>query len=387
MNVATLGEVTDLITDGTHASPLRTPTGVPVLSAQNVKGGRLLTQTNRFTSEAELSAFEKRVTPQKGDVLLTIVGTIGRAAILDERPSAVFQRSVAVIRPSATRLDGRYLLHVTQSRDFQEQMRRSTNQSSQAGIYLAKLRALTLPLPPLDQQRRIAAILDQADALRAKRRQCLAHLDSLTRSIASEALSPVLAESSDAVLGDIADVLTGFAFPSARFVAEGVRLCRGANVLPGRLDWSDLRCWSSDEVRGLDRFALSEGDIVLALDRPWITEGQKMARVSKVDLPSLLVQRVARIRASSEEFQGLIWAALSSPSFQRHCRPTETTIPHISPVELRNYPIHVPSPPALSRLHATTSALETQRSAATRELAEMEELFASLQSRAFKGEL
>lgn len=320
---------------------------------------------------------------QQDDTLVCVVGAT--AGKVNQGADCAIGRSVAAVRPWPQSIDSSFLyrfLSTTVSR-----LRAGSQGAAQGVITREMICNLELDLPSLDEQRRIAVILDRADALRAKRREVLARLDSLGTSIASEALSTGLPGSSDAVLGDIADVITGFAFPSAKFVGEGIRLCRGANVLPGRIDWSDLRCWPSEERGGLDRFALSEGDIVLALDRPWIAEGQKMARVSKGDLPSLLVQRVARIRASSEELQGLIWASLSSPSFQRHCRPTETTIPHISPVELRNYPIFVPSPPTLSRLHATTSALETQRSAATRQLAEMQELFASLESRAFRGEL
>ncbi len=180
---ATLAEVTSLITDGTHASPVRTEVGIPVLSAQNVKGGRLLMGTSRFTSAEELAAFEKRVRPQAGDLLLTIVGTIGRVALLEESPSAVFQRSVAILRPREDKIDARYLLHATQSPSFVEQLRRATNQSSQAGVYLGKLGALTVPLPPLSEQRRIAGTLDQAGALCVKRRQALALLDELLPSV------------------------------------------------------------------------------------------------------------------------------------------------------------------------------------------------------------
>ncbi len=141
---------------------------MPVLSAQNVIGGRLSIKTERFTTEDELASFEKRVRPQHGDVLLTIVGTIGRAAVLTEEPRAVLQRSVAILRPNPAVLDSRYLFHATQGGDFRRQLSQATNQSSQAGVYLGKLNKIQIELPPLDEQRRIAGILDRVEEIRFK---------------------------------------------------------------------------------------------------------------------------------------------------------------------------------------------------------------------------
>jgi type I restriction enzyme, S subunit len=178
-----LAEATDFVLDGTHGSPKRCDRGIPVLSAQNVKGGKLDWSTDRFTDESEYIAFNRRVPLRKGDVLLTIVGTVGRAAVLEEVHPLVFQRSVAVIRPDTQVLDSRFLFHAFQSSNFQRQLARSTNQSSQAGVYLGKIKELRIPLPPLEEQRRIAAILDQAEELRAKRRAAIALLDQLPQAI------------------------------------------------------------------------------------------------------------------------------------------------------------------------------------------------------------
>jgi len=183
MNSASIEDVTEFVLDGTHGSPVRTETGIPVLSAQNVKDGALDYATDRYTSAAEYDAFKKRLPLAAGDVLLTIVGTIGRAAVLGAAQPLVFQRSVAVLRPRGDRLCPRFLYHASQSQAFQAQLARSSNQSSQAGVYLGKLKKLRIPLPPLPEQRRIAEILDKADALRAKRRTALTQLDSLTQSI------------------------------------------------------------------------------------------------------------------------------------------------------------------------------------------------------------
>jgi hypothetical protein len=184
--------------------------GIPVLSAQNVLSGALNFETDRFTSEAEYDAFRRRLAIQSGDVLLTIVGTIGRAALVLEPRPAVFQRSVAVMRPRPGLLDGRFLFHATQSSNFRLQLDRATNQSSQAGVYLGKLGSVTVPSPPLPEQRRIAAILDQAESLRAKRRHTLAQFDTLIHSLLFESFGDSHSSTSGfptATLGQVTECL------------------------------------------------------------------------------------------------------------------------------------------------------------------------------------
>jgi type I restriction enzyme, S subunit len=84
MNAKTvpLEDVCEFIRDGTHSSPERVPNGIPVLSAEHVRDGGLSFDTDRFTSDKELAVFRRRLHPLPGDVLMTIVGTIGRVGIL-----------------------------------------------------------------------------------------------------------------------------------------------------------------------------------------------------------------------------------------------------------------------------------------------------------------
>src|SRR6266851_6058272 len=134
-----LSECCEFIKDGTHGSPARASMGIPVLSASNVVNGHLNFNTDRFTTEEELRLFRKRLHPQKGDVLLTIVGTIGRVAILTEDRPLVFQRSVCVLRPKENCLNPIYLRYVLESSDVKLQFYREIHEVAQAGVYLESL--------------------------------------------------------------------------------------------------------------------------------------------------------------------------------------------------------------------------------------------------------
>ena len=101
-------------------------------------------------------------------------------------------------------------------------------------------------------------------------------------------------------LGDVADLLTGFPFKSAEFVDDGIPLVRGDNIGQGRLRWGGVRCWPSTKPSGAARYQLGVDDVVLAMDRPWIEAGLKYAAVQPSEVPSLLVQRVARLRGTPQ---------------------------------------------------------------------------------------
>ena len=390
MRAASLNEVSEFVLDGTHSSPVRVDAGVPVLSAQNIRAGGLDFDTDRFTTDTEYRAFTRRVALKPNDLLLTIVGTIGRAALVTEVRPLVFQRSVAVIRPKPEVIDPRFLLHATQSHDFKDQLRRSTNQSSQAGVYLCRLKKAIIQLPPLPEQRRIATILDQADDLRAKRRAALASLDTLTQSIFVEMYSERYARSLKRYsLGEVCDIQVGYPFKSGLYNSDdhNVRLCRGANVLPGRIDWSDLRRYPAPLAKDFLEYELTADDVLVAMDRPWISEGFKVAMVRPQDAGALLVQRVARLRAKTKVTGPFVYWLLRQRTFERHCKPTETTIPHISPSEIRQFEFELPDLEALQFFTLSANAVEALRIRLTAAIEELDALFASLQHRAFRGEL
>jgi len=124
-------------------------------------------------------------------------------------------------------------------------------------VRLSDVATMKIPLPTLAEQRRIAEVLDRAEALRAKRRAALAQLDSLTQSLFLDLFGDPATNPKGwpkATLCDVTDMVTGYPFRSEQYVTNGdsVRLCRGANILPGRVDWSDLARWPKSKMTGLD---------------------------------------------------------------------------------------------------------------------------------------
>lgn len=260
-----LVEICEFLIDGTHGSPERSDTGIPVLSAQNVKDGVLNFKTDRFAPSHEYDAVRRRYTLQEGDFLLTIVGTIGRAAIVEESREAIFQRSVAMMRLKPDLVLPRYMFHYSQSDEFQYQLSRRTNQAAQAGIYLKKLGEVPIPLPPLEEQKRIAAILDQADALRRLRARALDRLNALGQAIFHEMFGERIGgETKSASLGQIAAIN-----PTRRFSADQdfpvAFLPMSAVSEAGQIERAETRSLS-EVKKGYTYF--EAGDVLLAKITP-----------------------------------------------------------------------------------------------------------------------
>ena len=156
-------------------------------------------------------------------------------------------------------------------------------------------------------------------------------------------------------VGEVADLLTGHPFPSSKFTQYGIRLLRGSNVKRGEIDWSEgiVAHWSED-AGGFSKFRLRPGDVIIAMDGSLV--GRSFATLDASDVPSLLVQRVARLRSSVVE-QGLLGYWICNPWFTQHCDAlkTNTAVPHISPRDIRSY--NIAFPPKRSEQEAIILAL------------------------------
>jgi type I restriction enzyme, S subunit len=153
------------------------------------------------------------------------------------------------------------------------------------------------------------------------------------------------------------------------------------------MNWNDTAYWNKNDIREFERFILREEDIVIAMDRPWISSGFKIAMIQSSDLPSLLVQRVARIRSKSSEWQKYLYFVIQHPAFELHSKPTETTVPHISPKDLQSFPIPVPDEATLQSFNQKIGTIDVIKKKSLSFYQESENLFNSLLQRAFRGEL
>lgn len=163
----TLGEIAHKITDGTHQTPTYVESGVPFVSVKDFSAGKLDFSRTRFISADEHTALYKRCDPRRGDILIGRIGTLGKAVVVeDDREFSLFV-SVGLIRCSTQFVVPQFLRLVLNSSFVDEQF-----QSIKIGgathtnkLNLGDLYDIELPLPPLAEQRRIVAKVNELTAL------------------------------------------------------------------------------------------------------------------------------------------------------------------------------------------------------------------------------
>jgi type I restriction enzyme, S subunit len=147
-------------------------------------------------------------------------------------------------------------------------------------------------------------------------------------------------------LGDHADVQTGYPFRSQSYTDDptGVRLLRGDNIVQGCLRWDGVKRWPSDDAQGYAKYLLTAGDVVVAMDRPWIEAGLKYAWIGECDFPCLLVQRVARLRGTNGLRTSFLRYLIAHKAFTDYVKGiwTGVAVPHISESQIRAFPITLP---------------------------------------------
>jgi type I restriction enzyme S subunit len=251
-----------------------------------------------------------------------------------------------------------------------------------------KLKRLEIPLPPLPEQRRIAEILDKADALRAKRRAALAQLDTLTQSIFLEMFgdpAAILDRWPTKKLGELLDFLTSGSRGWAKHYADaGDLFLRIQNVRQDELLLDDVAYVNAPDTAEARRTHVKPGDVLLS-----ITADLGRTAVVPDELgPAFINQHLAILRTKAVAPRFLS-AYLTSPTGRRHLlgRNKQGVKAGLNFDDIRSF--IVPTPPAQLQKDfvCRVVASEKLKSGHESSRANLDALFASLQHRGFRGDL
>ena len=149
-----LNSVSQKITDGSHNPPPNAGFGIQIISAKNIIDGKIdFSLSQRFLTKEEFMKEDSRTEIRAGDILLSIVGSIGKVALAPENIDFTAQRSVSVIKTLL--IVNTYLSLVFSSPYFQTTLIKKSSGTAQKGIYLGELKQILIPLPPLTEQLKI----------------------------------------------------------------------------------------------------------------------------------------------------------------------------------------------------------------------------------------
>lgn len=346
--------------------------------------GRLLP----YTSVRESGVQSGKYRFDSGDVLYSkIRPNLNKVARVDFNGLCSADMYALAAHPAS--ISSAYLEHLLRSPLF---VSYATNLSGRANIPKVnreQLMRFRFNLPPLDEQRRIAAILDHADALRVMRRRSVEALTELTDAAFVDCFGHMPEPST--LLNDIATVSSGITKGRRTTDATSpVPYLAVANVQAGRLELRSVKTIDATSSE-IERYRLKFGDLVL-------TEGgdpDKLGRgtVWRDELPLCLHQNHifrVRIQDSSSLHPDYLSAFISSNQsrsyFLKSAKQT-TGIASINMTQLKALPIHVPTAEAQSRYLDLVQSINAQRATVVASASVFDHLLRSLQSRAFRGEL
>ena len=348
--------------------------GIVLFRNQNIKDGFLDDSDILYINEKyELIYKNKRL--KGGDLLIARTGYPGAACVVPDKYEGMQTFTTLIARPSNEYVRSDYLCNYLNSEKGQAFFDANQIGGGQKNVNAGTLKTMPIPIPPLPEQQAIAEVLSDVDALITSLDQLITKKRNIKQGTmqllltGKKRLPNFSGDWETKNIGDEIDLITGYPFPSNQYSNDGIKLLRGSNIKRGVTDWSeDLIQYWKQITPELKKYVCKEGDIVIAMDGSLV--GKSYARLTKKDLPALLLQRVARIRSEKIDL-GYLKEFIGNDYFSKYCDSvkTVTAIPHISPSDIRNFKI--PIPPTieeqkaiaqiLSEMDAEIEALETQR--------------------------
>ncbi|MBL7250078.1 restriction endonuclease subunit S [Alloalcanivorax marinus] len=333
---------------------------------------------------------------KRGDVLIAKITPCfenGKMALADNLPRDLGFGSTEfhVIRASE-KVDTRYLFNLLRNpyvrRAGEMKMKGAAGQRRVPAEFFSGLK---IPLPPLEEQKRIAKILDAADALRAKRRECLAQLDALLQSTFLDFFGDPIANPFGWKMGLVGDLLEAANYGTSKKANESsgrYPILRMGNITyEGGWDMSSIK-YIDLESNEEEKYLVKKGDILF--NRTNSKELVGKTAVYRFDEPMAFAGYLVRARASGEADPEYIAAFMNSPQTKSRlvsmCKSI-VGMANINAKEFQAIPIPVPPLNLQNRFSAIVDSVLRQKSKVNDCLEELDVLFHSLQEKAFSGEL
>jgi type I restriction enzyme, S subunit len=353
-----------------------------------VKSGELretvIQETEEHVTDAALQETNVKIIPA-GALLLAMYGaTVGRLGILGVE--ATTNQAVCHIIPDPKAAEVRFLFYAL-CNQVSNLIARGVG-GAQPNISQGVVKDLKLALPPLPEQRRIAEVLDRTEALRAKRRAALAQLDSLTQSLFLDLFgdpTTIQQEWPTKKLGELLDFLTSGSRGWAEHYAEsGDLFLRIQNVRRDELLLEDIAYVKAPDTAEAKRTRVQAGDVLLS-----ITADLGRTAVVPEELGPAFINQHLSILRTKAPVPRFLSAYFASPAGQRQVsgRNRQGVKAGLNFEDIRSFVIPVPPIEKQREFARQVQVVEKLKTAQRASLAELDALFASLQHRAFRGEL
>ncbi|MDC1266916.1 restriction endonuclease subunit S [Crocinitomicaceae bacterium] len=323
------------------------------------------------------------------DVLLSHNASVGKVGLYNGHyPKALIGTSLTCYRVNQELLDPHFLAYVFVSPNFQGQLKQNMGQTTRNQVPITVQKNLKIPLPPLDQQKKIAAILDEADEYRQKTKALIAKYDELTQSLFLDMFGDPVTNPKEweyRKLSDLVSKLGDGIHGTPQYSEEGeYYFVNGNNLHQGKIFIDEKTKKVSEEEFLKHKKELNSNTVLVSIN----------GTIGKVafynDEPIMLGKSACYFNLIEGVIsKTYIYYVIYSPYFLRYAgnQATGSTIKNVSLKSMRNFPIPYPPLDLQNQFTERVQAIEEQKAQAQEGLAKAEDLFNSLLQKAFKGGL
>lgn len=323
---ATTSEVCASVRDGTHDSPKYVDDGIPLVTSKNLRNGQIDFSTAKLISKEDHQQISVRSGVEPGDVLFAMIGTIGNPVVVNEDKEFSI-KNVGLFKKNSSAIDSQYLKHWLSSDPFfkiieQQDLIKGTTQKF---LPLGNLRTLSLPLPPLNEQKRIVAKIEELRDRLHRSKQALEAIpelcDRFRQSVLAAAFrgdltadwreenldveaASVLAGEADNnlpatwCLSSIGDVIESLKYGTSKksdYEVEGVPVLRIPNIGDGYIRLDDLK-YADLPQKEIEELKLIPGDILLIRSNGSVSLVGKSAVVRETEAGFVYAGYLIRLR-------------------------------------------------------------------------------------------
>ena len=372
--------------------------GVKLLNGGNINNNILsLNTTKIYLSEEEAYGKYSHFLVEEGDLLIACSGIVPEKfakkitfAEKDHLPLCM-NTSTMRFRPLDDKVDINYFKYVLQSKLFYFQLKRFITGSAQLNFGPSHIEKIKIPLPPLPIQKKIADILDAADAYRQKTKALLDKYDQLTQSIFLDMFGDPVKNEKGWEVKKLENCCTHIidcphSTPNYVDYKSEYPCIRTTELDNGRINWTKMKYLDKEgHVLRTRRLVPEYGDIIYGREGSF---GDAVMVPKNTQMS--LGQRVMMFRVDRELFLPIsFWAIMRSEGIYRMAlRVTAgSTVGHVNIRDIRNFKIPIPEMSVQLQFAKKIELIERQRNIALNEIYASENLFQSLLQKAFKGEL
>ena len=363
--------------------------GARVIRITNVQKGKIVDNDPKLYPFSELDKLEAYKIFE-GDILMSLTGNVGRVGRFPKEllPAYINQR-VCRVMPKNEKLDTNFLFHFLNSDVFENEAIKNSAGAAQLNLSTKWLGDFEIPLPNLATQQRIAAILDQADAIIQNNRAIVQKYDALTQSLFLDMFGdPVKNEKGWEIrkMEEISLKITDGTHQSPKFLKEGIPFLLVSNIVNNKINYKTNKFISEEDFETLNkRTPIEIGNILLtsvgSYGNPAIIESQ---------MKFAFQRHIAFIKPNHSMINyHFLFHFLKSDLIKREIdkKVKGAAQKTYNLVELKKLRIILPTITLQNQFAERVAVIEAQKQQAQLELAKSEELFQSLLQRAFKGEL